>query len=182
MKTRPLTVPLAILPIAFLLLGLQCLVLQIGARGSEALPGNGASAGLPLHSSWNAPTAQQVQQKLAAWMEVQAALPELKTKALALWASPPVAEEMLDRLAASLALVDPQWEALVEYSQAAGSAATPPADAAAFARVDIVVSKRRGPLLMELEVIEPELFLASSPAAPAQAARAVLKYLKEIRR
>ena len=52
----------------------------------------------------------------------------------------------------------------------------------AFARVDIVVSRRRGPLLMELEVIEPELFLDYSPAAATLAARAVLQYLKENRR
>ena len=48
---------------------------------------------------------------------------------------------------------------------------------APIARVDIVVCKRRGPLLMELEVIEPELFLSTSHGAATKAAQAILDFL-----
>jgi len=43
---------------------------------------------------------------------------------------------------------------------------------AALARVDVVATAARGPLLMELEVIEPELFLAG-PVEAERAGRAV---------
>ena len=45
----------------------------------------------------------------------------------------------------------------------------------AFARVDVVVSRRRGPVLMELELIEPELFLDSSAGASDRLAAAILE-------
>jgi glutathione synthase/RimK-type ligase-like ATP-grasp enzyme len=48
---------------------------------------------------------------------------------------------------------------------------------APLARVDIVMCPRRGPLLMELEVIEPELFLSTSQGSAAKAAKAILDFL-----
>ena len=45
-----------------------------------------------------------------------------------------------------------------------------------YARVDAVVTAA-GPLLMELELIEPQLFLGSAEGAPARLARALLAAL-----
>lgn len=49
-------------------------------------------------------------------------------------------------------------------------------DVPAYARVDLVTTAS-GPVLMELELIEPVLFLASDPAAPERFARAILARL-----
>jgi glutathione synthase/RimK-type ligase-like ATP-grasp enzyme len=49
---------------------------------------------------------------------------------------------------------------------------------AALARVDLVQCARRGPLLMELEVIDPELFFPPGGTAHEVAARAVLQYVQ----
>jgi glutathione synthase/RimK-type ligase-like ATP-grasp enzyme len=53
--------------------------------------------------------------------------------------------------------------------------ATVPA-ACAYARVDVVDSSR-GPLLMELELIEPELYFSSVPGSAERMARAILERL-----
>jgi glutathione synthase/RimK-type ligase-like ATP-grasp enzyme len=44
-----------------------------------------------------------------------------------------------------------------------------------YARVDLVDTSRRGPLLMELELIEPTLFLATDPKATSRFAKAIAR-------
>lgn len=50
-------------------------------------------------------------------------------------------------------------------------------DPVLYARVDIVPTER-GCLLMELELVEPQLFLANHPQAPARFAKAIQAYLE----
>ena len=71
---------------------------------------------------------------------------------------------------------------LVEEPSAATLAAArdvlvgvPGGDRLAYARVDLVEDRERGPLLMELELIEPELFLRSADGAATKLARAALR-------
>ncbi|MEM9383413.1 MAG: hypothetical protein AAGB93_25955 [Planctomycetota bacterium] len=51
----------------------------------------------------------------------------------------------------------------------------PGGDGLAYARVDLVEDRERGPLLMEVELIEPELFLRCADGAAERLARAALR-------
>jgi len=56
---------------------------------------------------------------------------------------------------------------------AAGAALAAAGEPLLYARVDLVRDRKGRPVLMELEVIEPDLFLEFGPAAPARFAEAV---------
>lgn len=56
-------------------------------------------------------------------------------------------------------------------------AAVPGDEPLTYARVDLVEDPVVGPLLMELELIEPELFLRVDPESPGRLARAALRRL-----
>ena len=71
---------------------------------------------LARRPTWNAPTAEHVRQRLEAWWQTQSITPTVQQQLATIWAEPFAASEdpLLDRLAQSVALVDPRAAALVD--------------------------------------------------------------------
>ena len=80
-------------------------------------------------ATWQIPAASDVQAQLTAWLAERKAAAEIQAKAAALWpadeASVP-AGEMLDRVIATFALVDPQAKQVVEICQKPREGVLPP--------------------------------------------------------
>ena len=78
--------------------------------------------------------------------------------------------------------VQPEYDGIItahapapdEVGGGAGAAWPPPVETLLYARVDLVRDLERRPVLMELELVEPDLYLGYDPAAPAAFAAAVI--------
>ena len=100
----------------FHITAIVALALAAGASAGQA-GGQTPADGLSGQASWSAPTPADVKAALDGWLETQKPPDDVRARIETLWAAPdaPAEADLLDRLAASIALADAEANRLAVY-------------------------------------------------------------------